>query len=129
MDETTLYKKHFEFHSNLDYINTTSLSKIKEISKRINFASISGDKQIFNNKGNLYHREKSDIGDYINNLTLDYIIIPKEIGVIYGTIYTKTTENDNGEEEKNLHLKQTHSTITQDLLQISYQIKLFILMN
>ncbi|MHD0449640.1 phage resistance protein [Staphylococcus cohnii] len=100
MDETTLYKKHFEFHSNLDYINTTSLSKIKEISKRINFASISGDKQIFNNKGNLYHREKSDIGDYINNLTLDYIIIPKEIGVIYGTIYTKTTENDNGEEEK-----------------------------
>ena len=100
MDETTLYKKHFEFHSNLDYINTTSLSKIKEISKRINFASISGDKQIFNNKGNLYHREKSDIGDYINNLTLDYIIIPKDIGVIYGTIYTKTTENDNGEEEK-----------------------------
>ncbi|MCQ9293375.1 phage resistance protein [Staphylococcus cohnii] len=100
MDETTLYKKHFEFHSNLDYINTTSLSRIKEISKRINFASISSDKQIFNNKGNLYHREKSDIGDYINNLTLDYIIIPKEIGVIYGTIYTKTTENDNGEEEK-----------------------------
>ncbi|MDW3965765.1 phage resistance protein [Staphylococcus saprophyticus] len=100
MDEVTLYKKHFEFHSNLDYINTTSLSKIKEISKRINFASISGDKQIFNNKGNLYHREKSNIGDYINNLTLDYIIIPKEIGVIYGTIYTKTTENDNGEEEK-----------------------------
>lgn len=100
MDETTLYKKHFEFHSNLDYINTTSLSKIKEISKRINFASISSDKQVFNNKGNLYHREKSDIGDYINNLTLDYIIIPKEIGVIYGTIYTKTTENDNGEEEK-----------------------------
>ncbi|WP_436864376.1 phage resistance protein [Staphylococcus saprophyticus] len=100
MDETTLYKKHFEFHSNLDYINTTSLSKIKEISKRINFASISGDKQIFNNKGNLYHREKNDIGDYINNLTLDYIIIPKEIGVIYGTIYTKITENDNGEEEK-----------------------------
>lgn len=100
MDETTLYKQHFEFHSNLDYINTTSLSRIKEISKRINFASISGDKQIFNNKGNLYHREKSDIGDYINNLTLDYIIIPKEIGVIYGTIYTKTTENDNGEEEK-----------------------------
>lgn len=100
MDETTLYKQHFEFHSNLDYINTTSLSKIKEISKRINFASISSDKQVFNNKGNLYHREKDDIGDYINNLTLDYIIIPKEIGVIYGIVTTKITENDNGEEEK-----------------------------
>lgn len=100
MDETTLYKQHFEFHSNLDYINTTSLSRIKEISKRINFASISSDKQVFNNKGNLYHREKNDVGDYINNLTLDYIIIPKEIGVIYGIVNTKITENDNGEEEK-----------------------------
>ncbi|MGK8516040.1 phage resistance protein [Staphylococcus arlettae] len=100
MDETTLYKQHFEFHSNLDYINTQSLSKIKEISKRINFASISSDKQVFNNKGNLYHREKNDIGDYISNLTLDYIIIPKEIGVIYGIVNTKITENDNGEEEK-----------------------------
>lgn len=105
MDETTLYKKHFEFHSNLDYINTTSLSKIKEISKRINFASISSDKQIFNNKGNLYHREKNEIGDYINNLTLDYIIIPKEIGVIYGIVNTKITENDNGEEEKKASFK------------------------
>ncbi|MDW3797379.1 phage resistance protein [Staphylococcus saprophyticus] len=105
MDETTLYQKHFEFHSNLDYINTTSLSRIKEISKRINFASISSDKQIFNNKGNLYHREKNDIGDYISNLTLDYIIIPKEIGVIYGIVNTKTTENDNGEEEKKASFK------------------------
>ncbi|MCG7340114.1 phage resistance protein [Staphylococcus sp. ACRSN] len=105
MDETTLYKKHFEFHSNLDYINTTSLSRIKEISKRINFASISSDKQIFNNKGNLYHREKNDIGDYISNLTLDYIIIPKEIGVIYGIVNTKITENDNGEEEKKASFK------------------------
>ncbi|RTX74386.1 phage resistance protein [Mammaliicoccus sciuri] len=100
MDETILYNKHLEFHSQLDYVNTINLSRIKEISKRINFASISSDKQIFNNKGNLYHREKSDIGDYINNLTLDYIIKAKSLGVIYGTIYTKTTENDNGEEEK-----------------------------
>lgn len=105
MDETTLYKKHFEFHSNLDYINTTSLSRIKEISKRINFASISSDKQVFNNKGNLYHREKNDIGDYINNLTLDYIIIPKGIGVIYGIVNTKITENDNGEEQKKASFK------------------------
>ena len=100
MDETILYNKHFEFHSQLDYVNTINLSRIKEISKRINFASISSDKQVFNNKGNLYHREKSDIGDYINNLTLDYIIKAKSLGVIYGTIYTKTTENDSGEEEK-----------------------------
>lgn len=105
MDETTLYKQHFEFHSNLDYINTTSLSRIKEISKRINFASISSDKQVFNNKGNLYHREKNDIGDYISNLTLDYIIIPKEIGVIYGIVNTKISENDNGEEEKKASFK------------------------
>lgn len=41
MDEVSLYKKHFEFHSKLDYVSTINLSRIKEISKRINFASIS----------------------------------------------------------------------------------------
>ena len=29
MDEVSLYKKHFEFHSNLDYINTANLSELK----------------------------------------------------------------------------------------------------
>lgn len=101
MDEVSLYKKHFEFHSNLDYINTTNLSRIKEISKRIHFACISTDKQVFDNKGNLYHREKDDIaGDYINNLTLNYTIIPKKLGLIYGKINVKTVEEDNGEEKK-----------------------------
>ncbi|MFD3244665.1 phage resistance protein [Staphylococcus simulans] len=101
MDEVSLYKKHFEFHSNLDYINTTNLSRIKEISKRIHFACISTDKQVFDNKGNLYHREKDNIaGDYINNLTLNYTIIPKKLGLIYGKINVKTVEEDNGEEKK-----------------------------
>lgn len=101
MDEVTLYKKHFEFHSNLDYINTANLSRIKEISKRIHFACISNDKQVFDNTGNLYHREKDNIaGDYINNLTLNYTIIPKKLGLIYGKINVKTVEEDNGEEKK-----------------------------
>ncbi len=60
MDEVSLYKKHFEFHSKLDYVSTINLSRIKEISKRINFASISTDRQVFNNKGNVYHREKDN---------------------------------------------------------------------
>lgn len=46
MDEVSLYKKHFEFHSKLDYVSTINLSRIKEISKRINFASISTDRQV-----------------------------------------------------------------------------------
>lgn len=101
MDEVSLYKKHFEFHSNLDYINTANLSRIKEISKRIHFACISNDKQVFDNTGNLYHREKDNIaGDYINNLTLNYTIIPKKLGLIYGKINVKTVEEDNGEEKK-----------------------------
>ncbi|WP_368917148.1 phage resistance protein [Staphylococcus haemolyticus] len=102
MDEVSLYKKHFEFHSNLDYINTVNLSRIKEISKRINFASISTDKQVFDNKGNVYHRKKDDFaGDYINNLTLNYTIKPKEIGLVYGTIFVKTNDQD----EKEAHFK------------------------
>lgn len=94
MNEVELYKKHLEFHSKLDYVNTANLSRIKEISKRINFASISTEKQIFDNKGNLYHRKKDDVaGDYISNLTLDYTIIPRELGMIYGTVFVKT-ENE-----------------------------------
>ncbi len=105
MDEVNLYKKHFEFHSNLDYIITNNLSRIKEISKRINFASISSDKQIFDNKGNAYHRKKDDVaGDYINNLTLDYTIKPKEIGLVYGRIFVKTNDQD----EKEAHFKSDH---------------------
>ena len=105
MDEVSLYKKHFEFHSNLDYINTVNLSRIKEISKRINFASISTDKQVFDNKGNVYHRKKDDFaGDYINNLTLNYTIKPKEIGLVYGTIFVKTNDQD----EKEAHFKSDH---------------------
>lgn len=109
MDEVSLYKKHFEFHSKLDYINIANLSRIKEISKRIHFACISTDKQVFDNKGNLYHREKDNIaGDYINNLTLNYTIIPKKLGLVYGKINVKTVEEDNGEEKKkaNFHADQ-----------------------
>ncbi|HCZ1056839.1 TPA: phage resistance protein [Staphylococcus aureus] len=108
MDEISLYKKHFEFHSKLDYVSTINLSRIKEISKRINFASISTDRQVFNNKGNVYHREKDNVaGDYISNLTLDYTIKPKEIGLVYGTVNIKTVDK-NGEEEKQSTFKTSH---------------------
>ncbi|CAC6804852.1 TPA: phage resistance protein [Staphylococcus aureus] len=108
MDEVSLYKKHFEFHSKLDYVSTINLSRIKEISKRINFASISTDRQVFNNKGNVYHREKDNVaGDYISNLTLDYTIKPKEIGLVYGTVNIKTVDK-NGEEEKQSTFKTSH---------------------
>ena len=74
MNEVSLYNKHHEFHSKLDYVETPNLSRIKEISKRIYFAIISTDKQIFNNKGNVFHKTKDEFaGDYISNLTL---IIP-----------------------------------------------------
>lgn len=108
MDEVSLYKKHFEFHSKLDYVSTINLSRIKEISKRINFASISTDRQVFNNKGNVYHREKDNVaGDYISNLTLDYTIKPKEIGLVYGTVNIKTVDK-NGEAEKQSTFKTSH---------------------
>lgn len=105
MDEVSLYKKHHEFHSKLDYVDTPNLSPIKEISKRINFASISTKNQSNENKGNVYHCKKDDfVGDYINNLTLNYTIEPKKIGAVYGTISVKTTI-ENGEENKQAHFK------------------------
>lgn len=105
MDEVSLYKKHYQFHSKLDNVDTPNLSRIKEISKRIYFAAITTEKQIFNNKGSVYHQTKDEFaGDYINNLTLDYTIKPREIGAVYGTISVKTTV-ENGEEKKEAHFK------------------------
>lgn len=107
MNEVSLYKNHHEFHSKLDYVDTPNLSPIKEISKRINFASISTENQSNENKGNVYHRKKDEFaGDYINNLTLNYTIKPKEVGAVYGTISVKTTM-ENGEEDKQAHFKSS----------------------
>ena len=48
---------------------------VKEISKRINFASFSNQQQIVDNKANAYYKLNADgVGDYFNNLTLDYTI-------------------------------------------------------
>ena len=49
-----------------------------------------------------YITAKDDFaGDYINNLTLNYTIKPKEIGLVYGTIFVKTNDQD----EKEAHFK------------------------
>ena len=96
MDEVTLYKKHFDFHTNLDYIDTNIISTVKEISKRINFASFSNQQQIVDNKANAYYKLNADgVGDYFNNLTLDYTIKPREIGVIYGEFKAKKDKEGN----------------------------------
>lgn len=96
MNEVDLHNKHLKFHLYIDYIITPNLSRIKEISKRINFATISTEQQIFNNKGNAYYKSSLDeIGEYISNLTLDYTIKPRELGIVYGTVNIKTDDDGN----------------------------------
>lgn len=111
--EVSLYKKHHKFHEKLDYVNTLNLSRIKEISKRVNFASITTERQSFNNLGNIYHRQKSDdiAGDYISNITLDYTITPRKLGVCYGTIFVKTIKDEmDGEEKKSTFKSDTFNS-------------------
>ncbi|WP_419743591.1 hypothetical protein ACN5ZK_09515 [Macrococcoides bohemicum] len=111
MDEVELYKKHHELHSKLDYVNTVNLSKIKEISKRVHFAKISTEYQIFNNKGSIYYKDKSDglVGDYIPNYTIDYIITPRKLGVCYGTIsLTTVTDTKSDEVKKEAHFNTSN---------------------
>ena len=70
---------------------------------------------MFDNKGNAYHRKKDDVaGDYINNLTLNYTIKPKEIGLVYGRIFVKTNDQD----EKNHILNRITLIIMLVLSQI-----------
>ena len=60
MNEVSLYNKHHEFHSKLDYVETPNLS-IKEISKRIYFAIISTDKQILTIKEMFSIKQKMNL--------------------------------------------------------------------
>ena len=61
MNEVSLYNKHHEFHSKLDYVETPNLSRIKEISKRIYFAIISTDKQILTIKEMFSIKQKMNL--------------------------------------------------------------------
>ena len=49
---------------------------------------------MFDNKGTYITAKDDFAGDYINNLTLNYTIKPKEIGLVYGTIFVKTNDQD-----------------------------------
>ena len=69
---------------------------------------------MFDNKGTYITAKDDFAGDYINNLTLNYTIKPKEIGLVYGTIFVKTNDQD----EKKHILNQIVLIIMLVLLQI-----------
>lgn len=81
--------------NNIDSVNTPNLSKIKEILKRVHFADINNDQQALDNKGDVYYKLNSTdfYGEYFNNLTLDYTIVPKNTGLVYGLFSVKTDKN------------------------------------
>lgn len=82
---------HEEIHSRFDEVETPNLSRIKEISKRINFARITSEQQILDNKGDVFYKIKiNDNGKYYKNLTLDYTIQPKKVGMVYGEFSERT---------------------------------------
>lgn len=83
----TLLTRHEELHKALDEIETTNLSQIKEISKRIHFADIGTPQQAYDNTGDVYYKlnlEDRSAKRY-KNLTLDYTIRNNFLGMFYGT--------------------------------------------
>ena len=65
MDEVSLYKKHYQFHSKLDNVDTPNLSRIKEISKRIYFAVIKQINKFLITKVIYTTKQKTNLQDYI----------------------------------------------------------------
>ena len=83
----TLLTRHEELHKALDKVETTNLSQIKEISKRIHFADIGTPQQAYDNTGDVYYKlnlEDRSAKRY-KNLTLDYTIKNNFLGMFYGT--------------------------------------------
>lgn len=83
---------------NLDKVDTPSLSKIKEIVKRMHFADIKNSQQAYDNKGLAYYQLTLD-GEtkyFSKPLLLSYTISPKSCGIVYGEF----TEKINKEGEK-----------------------------
>lgn len=91
----TLLTRHEELHKALDKVETTNLSQIKEISKRIHFADIGTPQQAYDNTGDVYYKLSLDdrSAKRYKNLTLDYTIKNNELGMFYGT-FSVTKKDD-----------------------------------
>lgn len=89
-DVKDLHDDHMKIHLSLDDVASPNLSKIKEVSKRIHFAEIKTPQQIIDNKGDAFYKlDTNDFGEFRNNLTLSYTIVPRSTGVVYGTFKSK----------------------------------------
>lgn len=89
------YNRHKIFHKALNQLSDyAELARIKEVSKRIKFASIN-ETQIDDNVGNIYYELDGfdSWGEDIKNIVLEYIIVPNEVGTSSGIIKNKTNEN------------------------------------
>lgn len=116
-DEVDMYEQHLKMHSALDEVQTSNLSQIKEISKRINFAHISSSQQVLDNKGDAYYKLKvDDIGDYYENLTLSYTIQPKETGVVYGSFQSEKDKDGNRKTSFNADTFNNYARFIVDLI-------------
>src|SRR5699024_4918690 len=100
---------HEEIHSRFDEVETPNLSRIKEISKRINFARITSEQQILDNKGDVFYKIKiNDNGKYYKNLTLDYTIQPKKVGMVYGE-FSERTDKEGTKKRSEEHTSELQS--------------------
>lgn len=91
----TLLERHEELHKALDKVETSHLSQIKEISKRIHFADIGTPQQAYDNTGDVYYKISLDdrSAKKYKSLTLDYTIKNNELGMFYGT-FSVTKKDD-----------------------------------
>lgn len=91
------YKLKAEINENLDKTGSPHIANIREVINAMHFADITSKQQTLSNKGDAFYKfdYQEDFGDYMYNLGLKYVIYPKKLGLVYGTIYEKTDKDGN----------------------------------
>lgn len=95
LDAEEMTKRLNQLNMQLDKIATPYIAEIRNIINSTYFADIESEQQQLDNLGNVYYHDnpKDHFGKKFKDISLDYIIYPKQLGVFYGSIYEKKDKN------------------------------------
>lgn len=118
IDAKTLNKRLEEVNEHLDKVETPHIAEIRNIINNTYFADIETEEQRLNNLGNVFYRDslKDYRGNKWQDLPLVYIIVPKQLGVFYGTIYETTDKKGNPQKRYKSYPLSNYSRFIADVL-------------
>lgn len=115
-----------EVNKRLDNITTPHIADIRTILNLIHFADIMDTQQLRDNKGSAAYISDVNIDfaednsppncSYMNNLPLNYVIFNRKLGLVYGHIVEKATEDETPKPTFNKRNFSNYSRFIADLI-------------